>query len=59
MDPGALDFALVEEGDEDDEDEGETTRTSADQDGRGRQHALKILQIRNNVPASGMWRSLA
>jgi hypothetical protein len=59
MDPGALDFALEEEDDEDDDDDNEATRTSTDQDGRGRQHALKILQLRSEVPASGMWRSLA
>lgn len=59
MDPGALDFAFEEEDDDDDHNDHEATRTSADQDGRGHQHALKILQMRSEVPASGMWRSLA
>jgi len=54
-DPGPLDFA-ADEDDEDNEDEEEST---LDKGGRGRQRALKILQIRSEVPASGMWRSLA
>jgi len=58
MDPGALDFALEEDEDEDDDDDDKATR-AADQGGRGRQRALKILQLRSEVPASGMWRSLA
>jgi len=56
-DPGPLDFAADEDDDEDNEDESE--RLSANQDGRGRQRALRILQVRSEVPASGMWRSLA
>jgi hypothetical protein len=59
MDPGALDFALEEDDDDDDDDDDEATRTTIDQGGRGRQRALKILQLRSEVPASGMWRSLA
>lgn len=58
-DPGALDFTLEEEDDEDEEQE-ETAKGSVDQGGsRGRQHALRILKVRSEVPASGMWRSLA
>jgi hypothetical protein len=55
-DPGPLDFA-ADEDDEDDDDE-DQMKSSVDQ-GRGRQHALKILQVRSEVPASGMWLSLA
>jgi len=57
-DPGPLDFAADEDDDEDDEDE-ESALASVDKGGRGRQRALKILQVRSEVPASGMWRSLA
>jgi hypothetical protein len=58
-DPGPLDFA-ADDGDEDDnEDEEEATLATVDQGGRARQRALKILQVRSEVPASGMWRSLA
>jgi hypothetical protein len=58
-DPGPLDFAADEDDDEDHEDEEESALASANKGGRGRQRALKILQIRSEVPASGMWRSLA
>lgn len=57
MDPGTLDFALEE--DDDDDDDEDATKISTAQAGRGRQHALKILQVRSEAPASGMWRSLA
>lgn len=54
IDPGALDFAPDSDDDEDDD-------PSADSSvgGRARQRALRILQTRNEVPAAGMWRSLA
>ncbi|KAI9452075.1 hypothetical protein F5148DRAFT_525227 [Russula earlei] len=53
LDPGALDF---ETGDDEslDIDEGDSGSLS-----RGRHHALKILQARSELPAEGMWRSLA
>lgn len=56
QDPGALDFAA--EGDDDDDNEDEDN-SAAEQGGRGRQRALKILQVRSEIPDSGMWRSLA
>ncbi|OSC98984.1 hypothetical protein PYCCODRAFT_1470631 [Trametes coccinea BRFM310] len=54
IDPGALDFAVDEEdaADEDVESDPETG-------GKARQRALKILQARDDMPAAGMWRSLA
>jgi len=53
LDPGALDF---EAGDDEslDADDGDTGSLS-----RGRRRALKILQARSELPAEGMWRSLA
>ncbi|KAJ6616205.1 hypothetical protein B0H10DRAFT_1405106 [Mycena sp. CBHHK59/15] len=72
MDPGALDFAAddEEEEEEDDDDEDEDDRSdgavgSASGGERapkvrgGRKRALKILRARNELPDSGMWRSLA
>ena len=63
MDPGALDFATVEEEDEDDvEDESEPDPAkpeSHDAGEKGRKRALKILQARSELPEEGMWRSLA
>ena len=56
QDPGALDFAAEGDDDDDDDDEDNTT---AQLGGRGRQRALKILQLRSEIPDSGMWRSLA
>ncbi|KAA1466459.1 hypothetical protein DENSPDRAFT_925878 [Dentipellis sp. KUC8613] len=50
LDPGALDFAT------DDDDEKSDTEQGP---GRGRNHALKILQARSELPPEGMWRSLA
>jgi hypothetical protein len=54
LDPGTLDF----EADGDDEniegDDGDTGSLS-----RGRRRALRILQARSELPAEGMWRSLA
>ena len=58
-DPGPLDFAADDDDEDDDEDEEEATLATTDKGGRARQHALKILQVRSEVPASGMWRSLA
>lgn len=50
MDPGALDFASIEEGDEEDE------AVDSELDGvggKGRQRALKILKARNEIPDAG------
>jgi hypothetical protein len=44
---------------DDDDDKEELTLAPAEEGGRGRQRALRILQIRSEVPDSGMWRSLA
>ncbi|CDO71394.1 hypothetical protein BN946_scf184908.g152 [Trametes cinnabarina] len=53
IDPGALDFAVDNDvADEDVESDPETG-------GKARQRALKILQARDDMPAAGMWRSLA
>ena len=53
LDPGTLDF---EAGDDEspDADDGDSGSLS-----RGRRRALKILQARSELPAEGMWRSLA
>lgn len=58
MDPGALDFA---ENDDDDEEEATDLEDNTNEisSSRGRQHAFKILEARNKIPAAGMWRSLA
>ena len=62
MDPGTLDFA-VEEEDEDEESEESGPEQGkvepSDAGGKGRKHALKILQARSELPSDGMWRSLA
>ncbi|KIJ20519.1 hypothetical protein PAXINDRAFT_166541 [Paxillus involutus ATCC 200175] len=59
MDPGALDFATEDGGDEgEDESEEEPSKPDLD-DGRGRQRALKILEARSKIPEAGMWMSLA
>jgi hypothetical protein len=52
MDPGALDFLVHEDEDEDGED-------GPGAGSRGRESALRILQARSELPAEGMWRSLA
>ncbi|KAI0327749.1 hypothetical protein GY45DRAFT_1327182 [Cubamyces sp. BRFM 1775] len=53
MDPGALDFAVdADVADDDVESDPETG-------GKARQRALKILKAREEIPAAGMWRSLA
>lgn len=55
IDPGALDFTVDDDNDEPEEEDPAKTEPGS----RGRKHALKILQKRNEVPAEGMWRSLA
>ena len=54
FDPGALDFEAVDDDENLDGDDGDTGSLS-----RGRRRALKILQARSELPAEGMWRSLA
>jgi hypothetical protein len=54
LDPGALDFEAVRDDESIDGDDGDTGSLS-----RGRRRALKILQARSELPAEGMWRSLA
>lgn len=56
MDPGALDF---EAADDDDESDTDNVDNMAQVGNRGRRQALKILQARSELPAEGMWRSLA
>ena len=53
VDPGALDFEEEEEKGHHDVDD------ATDAGDRGRNRALKILQAGSEVPAAGMWRSLA
>ncbi|THH31306.1 hypothetical protein EUX98_g2884 [Antrodiella citrinella] len=62
IDPGTLDFTAEEE--EKDDPEEEDVVENVEVGGRGRQHALKILEARSEfadilMVASGMWRSLA
>ncbi|KAH9849978.1 hypothetical protein C2E23DRAFT_887696 [Lenzites betulinus] len=52
LDPGALDFVVDEDGVDDVESDPETG-------GKARQRALRILKARDELPAAGMWRSLA
>jgi hypothetical protein len=53
IDPGpTLDF------NEQDEIEDEEDSHVADDGGRGRRHALSILQARSVIPEAGMWRSM-
>jgi hypothetical protein len=60
MDPGALDFAMGEDdGDEDSEGSEPALHREAADGEKARKHALKILQARSELPADGMWRSLA
>ncbi|KAG6813430.1 hypothetical protein H0H92_011127 [Tricholoma furcatifolium] len=60
LDPGPLDFASVNDDDDEDVGEDELRPAEASLDGeRSRQIALKILKARNEIPDSGMWRSLA
>ncbi|KJA29749.1 hypothetical protein HYPSUDRAFT_60602 [Hypholoma sublateritium FD-334 SS-4] len=59
IDPGPLDFA-VEEDDEDESTESDGEQDQAREVGeQGRRNALKIIQARDELPAEGMWRSLA
>jgi len=56
VDPGPMNFAassVVDGQDESDDGPGKLV------EGRGRQHALRILQARSELPEAGMWRSLA
>jgi len=54
IDPGpTLDFNEQEDNEEDD------LHEEFDEGGRGRRHALSILQARSVVPEAGMWRSMA
>ena len=56
IDPGALDFIP----DEEDTTNISPTVSSAPANGTGGRHlALKIIQARNELPDSGLWRSLA
>ncbi|KAH8106021.1 hypothetical protein BXZ70DRAFT_410512 [Cristinia sonorae] len=55
VDPGTLDFTADEDEDDDDLDDTD----AAVEGGKGRLRALKILEKRSEVPAEGMWRSLA
>ncbi|KAJ7437082.1 hypothetical protein B0H11DRAFT_2255647 [Mycena galericulata] len=66
MDPGALDFAtgaepiMEEEEDEEETVSGTAQATGSAPEGQlGQRRALSILQARNGLPDSGMWRSLA
>ncbi|KAG6891697.1 hypothetical protein C0992_010100 [Termitomyces sp. T32_za158] len=62
LDPGPLDFASVNDEDEEEEDVGDEPELApADVliGGRGRRAAFKILKARSEIPDSGMWRSLA
>ena len=54
LDPGALDFESGADDDGTDPDDADTGSLS-----KGRRRALKILQARSELPAEGMWRSLA
>lgn len=54
LDPGALDFSL----EEDDEEEA-TEEITSGTGHTGRDRALRILQARSSLPEAGMWRSLA
>jgi hypothetical protein len=54
LDPGALDFEAVDDSENLDGDDVDTGSLS-----RGQRRALKILQARSELPAEGMWRSLA
>ncbi|KAI0751553.1 hypothetical protein C8Q80DRAFT_1157901 [Daedaleopsis nitida] len=54
VDPG--NFAFIAD---DDEEEEEDVESDPETGGKARQRALKILKARNELPAAGMWRSLA
>ncbi|XP_006456743.1 hypothetical protein AGABI2DRAFT_195753 [Agaricus bisporus var. bisporus H97] len=60
LDPGHLDFVAEEDEEEDDERSDRKFVVQSMESGeRARQHALKILQARAELPEEGMWRSLA
>lgn len=61
LDPGPLDFASVNDGNEEEDvgDESELVPTDSLFGGRGRRAAFMILKARSEIPDSGMWRSLA
>ncbi|TFK43834.1 hypothetical protein BDQ12DRAFT_675634 [Crucibulum laeve] len=59
MDPGALDFEEDEDDVEQDSDEELSKGETLESGGKGRKKALRILQKRSEIPAAGMWRSLA
>ncbi|KAH7931149.1 hypothetical protein BV22DRAFT_1052884 [Leucogyrophana mollusca] len=54
MDPGALDFAIQDEDEDGDESEDELSEVHAQDEGRGRQRAFKILEARSKIPAEGI-----
>ncbi|KAI0677052.1 hypothetical protein C8Q78DRAFT_63395 [Trametes maxima] len=54
IDPGALDFAVDDDGADD-----EDIESDPESGGKARQRALRILKARDEMPAAGMWRSLA
>ncbi|KAJ2930572.1 hypothetical protein H1R20_g6529, partial [Candolleomyces eurysporus] len=63
IDPGPLDYAVLEE-DEGEDEESETEEEKAQiqallATSRARKRALKILQAAKRLPEAGMWRSLA
>jgi hypothetical protein len=60
LDPGRLDFVAEEDEDGDEAlRDGKFVVQSMESGERARQHALKILQARAELPEEGMWRSLA
>ncbi|KAI0650239.1 hypothetical protein C8Q79DRAFT_998129 [Trametes meyenii] len=54
IDPGALDFAVDDDGGDDDD-----VESDPETGGKARQRALRILKARDEMPPAGMWRSLA
>jgi hypothetical protein len=60
LDLGHLDFVAEEDEEEDEEQsDRESVVQSMESGERARQHALKILRARADLPEEGMWRSLA
>ncbi|KAF8638621.1 hypothetical protein AX17_002162 [Amanita inopinata Kibby_2008] len=59
MDPGVLDFATDDDEDGGGSSEGENENDESNMGTRSRKRALKILQVRSEIPEEGMWRSLA
>lgn len=58
LDPGPLDFT-TEDVTEDESEESEHEQTPEGSGEQSRRNALKIIQARDDLPAEGMWRSLA